>query len=455
MQNSAGQTLYEVELVLVSLLLVGGALAFVVARLRRSRPGFSPGSAVVVGVAVRLLAIVVASAVAPSLRGTDEMTFLEEARKLVELPFGAWLDSFASSFGRQPGPNAGSHPGTLQTWLFALELEIDDLPSFSMHAIQVGFAVAGIVLLGAAVYDLAGARAAKLATWIVVLEPSNVFFSGFLHKESLLLFAVGLVALGGVKVWTRRELPGLVFMGIGLVIAIGTRPYAGWLLVAATAVTCGHAAITRRGPVQRRSLRLLAVVAVLGAAAAPAALQQTSDEQIQERLGASQELNSTMQGDLNFESVDYSDRASVITNLPLRMKDVLLRPYPWELADPDQRPGLPGTLAALAILAFLAWGVAVNRGRVFAHAAPLIYPGLFLLVAFSLSSANAGSSFRLRTHLVALGVAVAIALWHQRRSAPVASGPKRVDSAASLAVDGRRPRPSGAPALPARAGSST
>ena len=64
----------------------------------------------------------------------------------------------------------------------------------------------GIVLLSAAVYELAGPRPALIAAWILALEPANIFFSSLLHKEPLMYLAEGLVAFGGAVLWKRGNL---------------------------------------------------------------------------------------------------------------------------------------------------------------------------------------------------------------------------------------------------------
>ena len=49
------------------------------------------------------------------------------------------------------------------------------------------------------------------------------------------------------------------------------------------------------------------------------------------------------------------------------------------------------------------------------RAGPFIYALFCLLIAYSLSAGNAGTAFRYRTHLVALAVCVAVALYSTRR----------------------------------------
>src|SRR5439155_25091685 len=93
-----------------------------------------------------------------------------------------------------------------------------------------------------------------------------------------------------------------------------------------------------------------------------------------------------------------------------RMRDLILRPYPWQLANASQRLGALGTLLAYAILLLLLRYAWMTRGAVFAHAAPVLYPLLFMLVAYSLSVGNAGTGFRYRSHLVTLAVGAMVVL---------------------------------------------
>ena len=92
------------------------------------------------------------------------------------------------------------------------------------------------------------------------------------------------------------------------------------------------------------------------------------------------------------------------------MRDVILRPYPWQLANTSQQFGAIGTLVVLAALLLLGRYIRRSRGQILAVAAPFIYPAFFLLIAYSLSVGNAGTGFRYRTHLVLLGLATLVVL---------------------------------------------
>ena len=53
----------------------------------------------------------------------------------------------------------------------------------------ISLALVGLALMATAVYELAGPKAATIAAWILAIEPTNVFFSGIIHKEPLMFLA--------------------------------------------------------------------------------------------------------------------------------------------------------------------------------------------------------------------------------------------------------------------------
>jgi hypothetical protein len=96
------------------------------------------------------------------------------------------------------------------------------------------------------------------------------------------------------------------------------------------------------------------------------------------------------------------------------MFDVTFKPFVWQLGSASQRIGAIGGLVTLFITATLARAVYQRRGEIFARAGPLIYLGLFLLCAYSLSASNAGTGFRYRTHVLAVALCVIASLWTWR-----------------------------------------
>jgi dolichyl-phosphate-mannose-protein mannosyltransferase len=405
-------TLYDIECVAFAAAAVGFGLYFMLAALRRSRPELSIGQPMAVAVTLRVAAATGVSLLgaASSLRGGDERFFLELGRDLAHQPLGS--EASLSALTSQ-----------LHTWLFSLQIRLFDFPDTAIRVTHVGIAVAGLLLLAVAVHDLAGPRAARLTAWLLAVEPASIFFSGVLHKESLMIFGGGLVAYGGARLWSDRDFLGLVPMAAGCAVAVATRPYAGWFLVAAAMAIALHASLTRHGERQVPALGLAALVAFLIALSLPTVLEQSSNEKLQD-LQVSQDANAkNAEANLSLEQVDYSTRANVIVNLPGRVRDVLFRPYLWQVENTSQQLGVLGTLVTLAVLFFLVQAVARSPRDVMTRAGPIVYPALFLLIAYSLSAGNAGTGFRYRTHLVVLAISLVVILRYRLAEAPARAAP--------------------------------
>jgi hypothetical protein len=396
---------------LITILLVAYGLALLLRRLRRSRPQLAIGTPIAAAVAVRVLAASAMSStsIASTLRGGDEVGFFFKANLISQTPFlsSDWTNALTQD---------------LHQFVFALQRWTLDSPEFVVRIGQVGIAVAGLALLAAAVHELAGPRAALIAAWLLALEPSGVFFSSLLHKEANMMLASGLVAFGGATMWKRADLRSLFPLVLGCLIAVATRPYAGWFLIAAGAAITLHAGLRSRREASIRSLMLVAIVALFGAVAAPTVWEAATDEELEE-LQASQDANAANQeANLSLERVDFSTREAILTNVWTRIPDVLFRPYPWQLDNSSQRFGLLGTAVFIPLLVLLVVAVARNRGSIMERAGPLVYVGFFLLIAYSLSAGNAGTAFRYKVHLVSLAICVLAALRfaEARRAEPAA-----------------------------------
>src|SRR5437763_205475 len=255
-------SLRKVEGLILTTLIVSLGLIWVIARLRRRRPGLNIWKPVTVAVFVRMLAMaaVNATGAGSQLRGGDEDTFLSFAHLVANTPWGR---------GFLP-----HGPYQLQTELFAFQIKLGDLSPTSLRVTQIGIAMLGIVLIVAAVHDLAGPRAARFTAWVLALEPASIFFNSGLSKEPLMLLASGLVVFGGTKIWRRMDLTGLLFVALGGLIAVETRSYAGWFLVSASVLLTLHAAL-RRLDRPMRAMPVVYAVAVIAFLATPTLLSAT------------------------------------------------------------------------------------------------------------------------------------------------------------------------------------
>ncbi len=82
---------HSIHSMLVTLTMVGlsgGAILLMVGGLRRTRPGFAIGTAALAAVGLRVVAagLISLTSVARSLRGGDEITFLDHAQRIVDSP---------------------------------------------------------------------------------------------------------------------------------------------------------------------------------------------------------------------------------------------------------------------------------------------------------------------------------------------------------------------------------
>jgi hypothetical protein len=431
MLPTTDQSLHSVLVTLMTIALLGGVIVLLVSGLRRSRPGFAIGPAVAVAFGVRVVGagLISLTPFAHELRGGDEFGFLGKA-KLVA--------------ATAPGSAEWTHALLRELHVFTLSVQryLFDSPELALRVTEVGIAVAGLVLLAAAVYELAGPRASVLAMWLLALEPASIFFSSLLHKEANMMLAIGLVALGGARIWKRGQPRYLALVLAGCLIAVATRHYAGWFLIAAGAAIVLHAGLRAEHRAAMRSLVLVSLVVLFAAIAAPTVFEASTNESLQKNLQGSQEANAADSSNLKLEQVDFSTRGAIVRNLPVRVLDVLLRPFPWQLGNISQGLGLLGTATAyLALFLLIRTGIR-RRGEIMSRAGPLVYLTFFLLVAYSLSSGNAGTSFRYRVQLVSLFICLIAALWKPARR-------PRADPSPAGLVASLRPRGSGPAALPA------
>ncbi|HEX6391273.1 MAG TPA: hypothetical protein VFZ89_17555 [Solirubrobacteraceae bacterium] len=428
-QSSPNSAFVDVQTVILAVLFVAFALRFVLRRLQRDRPDFLVGRPLGVALVLRLLVIaaVASTGLNETLRGGDEETFLYYSHQLADSPMG---------HGFLP-----HGPYQLHTVVFALEIKYGSFSTDALRVMQVGIALLGMLLILAAIHDLANARAARIAAWFLAFEPGSVFFNSALHKEPLMVLASGLAVYGASRVWRNLELRGIAIAAVGGVIAVETRSYAGWFLVSGCVLAMLHAAL-RRLDRPLRAMPLVYAVVIAGFFAAPAVIQASSEDNLRRLQGSQDYITSgggqsptgSNSNNLKLERVDYSSREAILSNLPQRMYDVVFRPYPWQLSNASQRLGAIGTLVAFGGLLLLVQAVFRRWGNVLGVCGPILYPMVFLLMAYSLSAGNAGTGFRYRTHIVLLGFAMLFAL-REPLQAAVRGGTLARPSAQGQAVD--------------------
>jgi hypothetical protein len=416
--------------VIIMILLVAVVLIAAISRLRRRRPDMRIGAPIAAAFLVRLLGIVAinSTGIGASLRGGDEITFLSYAEGLATQPFGS---SYLPHGIYQ-----------LQTVIFALQIKLGFVNESGIRVTQAGIALLGFAFMLAVVYDMGGARAARFAAWLLVIEPSSIFFNTEIHKEALMELAAGVAAFGGSWLWKRLDIRGIAICAIGCAIGIYTRGYAGWFLAAGCVMLVLHAAL-RNTERKGTSVALIYAVAIAAMIVGPTVLAATSGSNLK-TLQASDAANASGAGEaggdhLALESVDVSSRSAVITGLPTKISELMLQPFPWQLQDSSQAFGAVGTLFAYLIFGLFIRYAWINRGDIFGRAGPLLYPLLFEVVAYSVTVGNAGTGFRYRSHLITLSICAMAVLREAARNRKHASpSPPERKHEPTIAVAGSR-----------------
>lgn len=423
-------TLHNTIVFLITLFAVGYGLTLLVKGLKRGRPDFDIGTAVLAAVVLRILASMAVSltSIERFLRGGDEIAFLKVSANIATTPIGSgrWLDSLTNQ---------------LYEFIFAGQIGLFDSPVVAMRVTQIGIAVAGLVLIAAAVHELAGRRAALITMWFLALEPTNMFFSSILHKEPLMMLAGGLVAYGGALAWSKASGRSILLITFGCLIAVATRPYAGWFLIAAGAAIILHAGLRANTASVARRFSFVSLVVVVVAVSAPTVLGATSEESLAPLQQTQDSYTSGGdQTDLALEQVDFSTRGAIVVNLPGRIVDVLTQPYVWQISNLAQQLAVFGTAVALTILFLLIREARRDWKGLIARSGPLLYVTLGLLIAYSLSAGNAGTAFRYRTHIVVVaGAALIAARYGKERAEAPAKAPGEIAPATAPPLPARTP----------------
>ena len=329
----ADASLYDLECVVLAALLAACAVAGVLRRLKRGRAGFAVAIAVSVGLAARLAAAagVSLSGAGLTLRGGDERCFSAGPVRSPRSRFdsGIWL----------PSENHRLHE-----IVFALQIKLGDFPDAALRITQIGIAMLGIVLVLAAIHDLAGPRAARIGAWVLALEPAGIFFNSILHREPLLVLASGLVVFGGTKVWAQaRSARGSPCSGSGCAIATGDTSIRGMVSHHGRLAADLHASLRQMGS-QLRSVPLVYAVAIVVAVATPAVLQLTSQDSLEQNLQGSQDANTStrrLAGRRQLEQPELGasgllDPLGPVAEPPAPR--TRRRPAPISVADPEHQP---------------------------------------------------------------------------------------------------------------------
>jgi hypothetical protein len=385
--------LVTVECALLAAIAVGWVLWKLTRWLSAGRPGIQLRWALGTAFAVRVLTAIVVSSSGSlsSLRGPDDPGFVTQAVTLGDTGgLGAWFDTLW---------------GKIHVAVLAVPVRVLGNPGdLALRVLLIGFACAGIALAAAAVSDLAGTRSGTLAAWLLALEPSGVFFSQVVQKEPLMILAEGIVALGGARMWLRRDAKAGVALASGVALAIACRPYVGGFLLAASVALVLTASLRRLGTSRRRSRRLALVMVAVALLGAAVVLPQTTT--LLNRLQTLQNSYVSSNANLKLRPIDFTTAGGLAEGIPSRMFDLVAKPYPWQMASTNQRFGALGAATTWLVLLGLLVAIVLRPRLAVQRLPPLAYAFVAVLVVYAMTSGNAGTGYRHRTHVLFFALAM-------------------------------------------------
>jgi hypothetical protein len=403
-------TLYRAEVCVV----VGGLAVVLLLKLAewigRREPGLALAAPLAVGFALRLAAIAIALAV-PSigtkLSTTDEAQFLATTNLLIAHPFSDPIWQTMTLHYTEVLPWAVTLKVFHAAGVVPIRLE--------NATIQLG----AVALTAWAAAILGGPRAGMITAWIGAVEPSNVFFSTLVHHEPLYMAGMALVLLGLVRLWVRGwSWTAAVAILAGLALVEGTRSYMAFFTVVGVLLALSCFALARRFG-RRRALVITLILGAFTAAAGIAAAPHVAPR----RLAALQaQLNFPYPNEsLGLGPATVTTSSGLAATVVVRSIDLLVRPFPWQVASTAQKVAVMGTLLWYVLIAFLV--MLSFRTGLSIRLAPVFLLAVCELIGFSLTLLNAGEGFRHRTNLILL-VSVCIGVigdrWLSIRRTPTA-----------------------------------
>lgn len=400
--------LYATLCVGISLALLAWAMVGLARAAERHGRGLRLAAPLALAAGLRLACIALFAGVPAlrSFRGEDEGLFLRLADQLLEDP---------SALGPLPQALIGNlHVATFAAvdWLFGS-------PTTDLHLRigQVVFTVAAITVLAVTVSQLSGPKAGRLAAFLLAMEPTGIFFTSILHKEALVMLGEALTVAGCVRFWRSRDPRALLVLAGGVILAGMVRPYVGAALALGALIVVCLATFRRLSTRQLRAQfagMCLGITLVLGLAIS------SQVPKVLDRLQVSQNANSSnASANLSLPPVDVSSLTALPFGIVQRTFDLLSRPRPWQAMNPSQLLGGAGTVTTWLLLAV---GVAaVLRRWRFALASllPVALIASSVMAAYALSTGNAGTGARYRTHVLALIIVLTVA---------AAAGPRQTSS---------------------------
>jgi hypothetical protein len=270
-------------------------------------------------------------------------------------------------------------------------------------------------------------RSARIAGWLVALSPSFVFFAGSLYKEGIILLALSLAVLHGLRLQDRWQARSFVIVLLAIGGLFGLRFYLGFLMslvVAGSLLMVRHslipsgagvAALVRQGII---ATAFIGTVIALGLTESTERRLTETDEGVLVELDKARYWSAATAQSGYLPETDISTPEEAATFFPIGLLYFLTVPLPWQIGNLRQNLVIPETAFWLVLYPLVATGLA--RGLRVSR------PGTLLVIAatggmcviYALLSGNIGVAYRMRSQVWLLWAPFAAwgwEVWSQRR----------------------------------------
>jgi hypothetical protein len=346
------------------------------------------------GFGLRLVAVAIAAAVPAighKLTSTDEAAFMATTKSLAALPLSdsRWLSMTV-------------HWTEVIPWALTYKV-FGNCGPLPLRLEQIGLSLVAVIGVSAVAGRVGGRRAGLITAWIAALEPSSIYFAGLLHQESLCMVGEALLLAALVAVWGTEwhgshdgSAWSVAAAGLaGLALIFGTRSYMAFFAGVAAVLVLAGAVLCRRVGLSR-GLTALTTAAVLVALAGIIAAPHVVPSSL---ANLQHQLNIDYVGaNLPLPHATVTSSGGLLKTVVARSVDLVLRPFPWQLASAAQKVAVAGTLVWYVLIA-LALSLTI-RQRLDPRLIPVVILAVCETIGFALTLVDTGEGFRHRINLI-------------------------------------------------------
>lgn len=250
----------------------------------------------------------------------------------------------------------------------------------------------------------AAPRTARIGAWLAVISPAFAFWSGALYKEGLILLFLTLALYHTLLLQAKLRLQSILIIAVSLFALLGLRAYLSLLLsgVILVGLVLGRTTRAARGAgavvlVRQGLIVILFVVALAFIGFTGVAQRILPDDPLlifSQFQSTRADLANAGSGYL--KEADVSTPEKALAFLPVGIFYFLTVPWPWDFGPIRQQLIIPEVAVWLLLYPLLFVGMVRGLKKNFRGSILLIAMSIALCVFYALLVGNIGTAYRLR-----------------------------------------------------------